>query len=262
MSLMAVEMQNSNMELEGGGHRTKDVHQFSQSRGTARAEADVKNLNDYHYHYDDKDAKDGLKYVNKKGGSDGQWQHADSSKQLTSGLNGKGDEQFSVEECAETAVPPWWEQITIRSLVVSVVLGGFFSIITHKLSLTVGVIPSLNVSAGLLGYFFIRSWIAITSNLGFSSKPFTRQENTVIQTCVVACYGLAFSGGFGSYMLGLDPKTYNRIGPDYPRNHADDVNKLSLGWIIAFLFTVSFLGVLVLVPLRKVRLLHTLWLIS
>lgn len=91
-------------------------------------------------------------------------------------------------------VPEWKEQITIRGLVVSALLGTLFCIITHKLNLTVGIIPSLNVAAGLLGFFFVKSWTGFLSKLGFTVKPFTKQENTVIQTCVVACYGLAFSG--------------------------------------------------------------------
>ncbi|RRT65118.1 hypothetical protein B296_00038556 [Ensete ventricosum] len=90
-------------------------------------------------------------------------------------------------------IPPWREQITVRGLLVSTLLGALFCIITHKLNLTVGVIPSLNVAAGLLGFFFIKSWTELASRIGLSAKPFTRQENTVIQTCVVACYGLAFS---------------------------------------------------------------------
>ena len=91
-------------------------------------------------------------------------------------------------------IPPWREQITVRGLLVSTLLGALFCIITHKLNLTVGVIPSLNVAAGLLGFFFVKSWTELPSRIGVSAKPFTRQENTVIQTCVVACYGLAFSG--------------------------------------------------------------------
>lgn len=98
-------------------------------------------------------------------------------------------------------VPEWKDQITVRGLVVSAVLGSLFCIITHKLNLTVGIIPSLNVAAGLLGFFFVKSWTGFLSKLGFSVKPFTRQENTVIQTCVVACYGLAFSGNLSKIFL-------------------------------------------------------------
>jgi uncharacterized oligopeptide transporter (OPT) family protein len=96
----------------------------------------------------------------------------------------------------EESIPPWREQITLRGIIVSALLGSLFCIITHKLNLTVGVIPSLNVSAGLLGFFLVKSWTGLQEKLGFFTKPFTKQENTVIQTCVVACYGLAFSGNY------------------------------------------------------------------
>ena len=94
----------------------------------------------------------------------------------------------------EEAVPPWREQLTVRGVVVSAILGVLFCLITHKLNLTVGIIPSLNVAAGLLSYFLTRAWTAALARFGIVSKPFTKQENTVIQTCVVACYGIAFSG--------------------------------------------------------------------
>ncbi|KAK9113417.1 hypothetical protein Syun_020214 [Stephania yunnanensis] len=152
-------------------------------------------------------------------------------------------------------VPPWKDQITVRGVVVSVVLGALFCIITHKLNLTVGIIPSLNVAAGLLGFFFVKSWTGLLSKLGVSVKPFTRQENTVIQTCVVACYGLAFSGGFGSSIIAMDKKTYELIGADTPGNRPEDIKNPALGWMIGFMFVVSFLGLFSLVPLRKVMVL-------
>lgn len=155
----------------------------------------------------------------------------------------------------DEVVPEWKDQITFRGLAVSALMGTLFCVITHKLNLTVGIIPSLNVAAGLLGFFFVKSWTGVLSRLGFSVKPFTRQENTVIQTCVVACYGLAFSGGFGSYLLAMDERTYNLIGPEYPGNRAEDVINPGLWWMIGFLFIVSFLGLFSLVPLRKVMVL-------
>lgn len=155
----------------------------------------------------------------------------------------------------EKEVPEWKEQITIRGLVVSAVLGSLFCIITHKLNLTVGIIPSLNVAAGLLGFFLVKTWTSFLTKMGFFTKPFTRQENTVIQTCVVACYGLAFSGGFGSSLIAMDQRTYELIGPNYPGNRAEDVKNPGLGWMMGFMFVVSFLGLFSLVPLRKVMVL-------
>ncbi|KAI3725925.1 hypothetical protein L1987_65721 [Smallanthus sonchifolius] len=73
-------------------------------------------------------------------------------------------------------------------------------------------------------------------------------------TCVVACYGLAVSGGFGSYLLSMDERTYNLIGVDYLGNRAEDVKNPGLLWMIGFIFVVSFLGLFSLVPLRKVMI--------
>ncbi|KAF3618532.1 putative metal-nicotianamine transporter YSL6 [Capsicum annuum] len=162
------------------------------------------------------------------------------------------EEPDKIPESDSENIPDWKDQITIRGLLVSAVLGTLFCIITHKLNLTVGIIPSLNVAAGLLGFFFVKSWTGFMSKLGFDVQPFTKQENTVIQTCVVACYGLAFSGGFGSYLLAMDEKTYKLIGPDYPGNRAEDVKNPGLLWMMGFIFVVSFLGLFSLVPLRKV----------
>jgi uncharacterized oligopeptide transporter (OPT) family protein len=102
----------------------------------------------------------------------------------------------SVERVFEgREVPGWREQVTARALAVSALLGAMFSVIVMKLNLTTGIIPSLNVSAGLLGFFLLTSWTKLLAKAGLTGvRPFTRQENTVVQTCVVACSGIAFSG--------------------------------------------------------------------
>lgn len=51
----------------------------------------------------------------------------------------------------------------------------------------------------------------------------------------------------------MNEKTYNLIGADYPGNRAEDIKNPSLGWMIGFMFVVSFLGLFSLVPLRKVE---------
>jgi len=107
-----------------------------------------------------------------------------------------GEEQEeSVEGIFESReVPSWKKQLTIRAFVVSFALSILFSFIVMKLNLTTGIIPSLNVSAGLLGFFFVKTWTKMLHKSGLLKQPFTRQENTVIQTCVVASSGIAFSG--------------------------------------------------------------------
>jgi len=98
------------------------------------------------------------------------------------------------QEFADKPVPSWREQLTVRAFVVGFILAILFSVIVMKLNLTTGVIPSLNVSASLLGFFLVHLWTKAIESMGLLKQPFTRQENTVIQTCVVSAYGLAFSG--------------------------------------------------------------------
>ncbi|AQK53798.1 putative metal-nicotianamine transporter YSL14 [Zea mays] len=172
------------------------------------------------------------------------------------GLGGNGgagaDGQASVERVfADKAVPSWREQLTLRAFVVSALLAVMFSVIVMKLNLTTGIIPSLNVSAGLLGFFFVRMWTAAAERMGFLRQPFTRQENTVIQTCVVSAYGIAFSGGFGSYLFGMSDKIAKQATEAKDANNIKDPH---LGWMIGFLFLVSFIGLFALVPLRKIMI--------
>ncbi|CAN7112204.1 unnamed protein product [Brassica rapa subsp. narinosa] len=182
------------------------------------------------------------------------------------------EEEESVEKIFESReVPAWTKQLTLRAFVVSFVLSILFSFIVMKLNLTTGIIPSLNVSAGLLGFFFVKTWTKMLHRSGYLKQPFTRQENTVIQTCVVASSGIAFSGkenihsfiltllyssltcflsstgGFGTYLFGMSERIAKQSG-----DVARGVKNPSLGWIIGFLFVVSFLGLFSVVPLRKI----------
>lgn len=162
------------------------------------------------------------------------------------------EEVMSIEKVFEgKRVPSWREQLTFRAMVVSFLLSIMFSIIVMKLNLTTGIIPSLNVSAGLLGFFFVKSWTKILEKSGLLQHAFTRQENTVIQTCVVAAYGIAFSGGFGSYLFAMSSRSAKQSSEE---NSSQDIKDPQLGWMIGFLFLVSFIGLFSLVPLRKVMI--------
>ncbi|KAL7255482.1 hypothetical protein ACSBR1_009597 [Camellia fascicularis] len=163
------------------------------------------------------------------------------------------EEIESIERIFENKeVPSWKSQLTVRAFVVSFFLSVMFTFIVMKLNLTTGIIPSLNVSAGLLGFFFVKTWTKFLQKSGLLRQPFTRQENTVIQTCVVAASGIAFSGGFGSYLFGMSEKIAKQ---STEANDAQNIKNPAVGWMIGFLFIVSFLGLFSVVPLRKIMIL-------
>lgn len=168
-------------------------------------------------------------------------------------------EREPTEETREEAedlkrIAPWRRQITIRGLIASLAIGIMYSVIVTKLNLTTGLVPNLNVSAALLAFVFIRTWTALLEKAGIVSIPFTRQENTIIQTCAVACYSISLGGGFGSYLLGLNRRTYEQAGVDTDGNTPGSTKEPGIGWMTGFLFVSCFVGLLALVPLRKVMI--------
>ncbi|GFS28946.1 YELLOW STRIPE like 1 [Actinidia rufa] len=171
--------------------------------------------------------------------------------------NGKKEIEDDGEELHELEyakrIPPWTRQITLRGVIGSFVIGGIYSVIAMKLNLTTGMTPNLNVSAALLGYIFMRTWTKMLQKFGIVTVPFTRKENTMIQTCDVACYGIAVGGGFGSYLLGLNKKTYELAGVDTVGNSAESYKEPGIGWMVGFLFVICFVGLFVLIPLRKTQ---------
>ncbi|CAN1192345.1 Metal-nicotianamine transporter YSL3 [Linum perenne] len=180
--------------------------------------------------------------------------------------NGDADESYressSSDEAADVLVEeddakrlvPWTKQLTIRGIVASLVIGIIYSVIVMKLILTTGLVPNLNVSAALLAFVFVKSWTKLLKKAGFLAKPFTRQENTLIQTCAVACYSIAVGGGFGSYLLALNRTSYELAGVDSEGNGSRSVKEPGFGWMTSFLFVSSFVGLLALVPLRKIMI--------
>ncbi|KAG5228161.1 metal-nicotianamine transporter YSL [Salix suchowensis] len=147
----------------------------------------------------------------------------------------------------------WTKQVTVRGIIVSILIGVIYSIISMKLNVTTGMIPNFNVSSALLVYVFAQTWTKVLQKAGFVVRPFTRQENTLIQTCAVACYSIAIGGGLSSYLLGLDRNTYELSGGlKTEGNSASGLKEPEFVWMTGYLFLVCFVGLFVLIPLRKI----------
>ncbi|RHN68994.1 putative oligopeptide transporter, OPT superfamily [Medicago truncatula] len=157
----------------------------------------------------------------------------------------------------ESTVAPWMKQITIRGLIASILIGIIYSVIVMKLNLTTGLVPNLNVSVALLGFVFIKLWTKILEKANIVSTPFTRQENTIIQTCAVACYSASFGGGFGSYLLALNRSTYERVGGASTPGNTPDTKEPGIGWMTGFLFVSYFVGLTALIPFRKMMIIDS-----
>ncbi|PNT09151.1 hypothetical protein POPTR_012G028300v4 [Populus trichocarpa] len=135
-------------------------------------------------------------------------------------VGGEGMEEVRDEPEDIKRIAPWTKQITVRGrgIVASIAIGIIYSVIVMKLNLTTGLVPNLNVSAALLTFVFLITW-----------------------------------SGFGSYLLGLNRKTYEQAGVDTEGNTPGSTGEPGIGWMTGFLFVSSFVGLLALVPLRKYK---------
>lgn len=148
--------------------------------------------------------------------------------------------------------PAWWRQVTARSVAASVVLGTVFSFMAMRLGFTTGVVPSFNMSASLVSFFVISSWTRLLGRCGVPTPAFTRQENVVVQTCVIACATLAFYGGFMTSLPAMSPTVARAVGgPGAGAN----VYTLHAGKMIAYSFLTGFSSLFVTLPLTNVMIL-------
>lgn len=58
-----------------------------------------------------------------------------------------------------------------------------------------------------------------------------------------------WAGGFGSYLFGMSDVVAKQSSET---TNAHDIKNPALGWMLGFIFVVSFLGLFSVVPLRKV----------
>jgi len=103
------------------------------------------------------------------------------------------------------------------------IIGTLMNLIVLKLNLTVGVIPSLNVPAALMGFMILKSLTKTIVQLFEAPLKATVQQITVLQTFAVAQGLMAFYLGYGGYYTALD-MTSALVSNGCPLNVTIDMN--------------------------------------
>ncbi|GJN02193.1 hypothetical protein PR202_ga19517 [Eleusine coracana subsp. coracana] len=78
-------------------------------------------------------------------------------------------------------------------------------------------------------------------------------STTVAERCCHFRPAIQIRGGFSSYLLALNKKTYELVGEGTEGNSPGSYKEPGV-WIIGFLLVVSFVGIFSLIPLRKVMI--------
>ncbi|KAG2620300.1 hypothetical protein PVAP13_3NG168294 [Panicum virgatum] len=160
------------------------------------------------------------------------------------------DSSLSVEQGFEgQPYPGFWRQATLRSMAIAAVLATIFSLVTLRIYMTIGVVGALNMPANVLGYFSVKSLVAMLKRHGIAAAPFTRQENIFLQTCVMTCVNVAISGGLPNYIIAMNSHVAKSLS-----NHPDDediIDRVPTGKYALFLFVTGLVAVTSILPLMQ-----------
>lgn len=143
-------------------------------------------------------------------------------------------------------------------------LGTLFTIIGLKLTLgTAGILPSLNIPAGLISFAAIKSLTRAGDALRARERapllhsllfqPFGLQENAVLQTYILS----VGAGGFGSYITGMGYQAYLNLGGaprGDPKFDAAAVFDPVPSKTMPYLALTTVLGAFMLCQLRKLMI--------
>ncbi|KAJ1262256.1 hypothetical protein BS78_09G092800 [Paspalum vaginatum] len=161
-----------------------------------------------------------------------------------------GESSPSVERGFEgQPYPGFWEQVTLRSMAIAVVLAAIFSLVTLRIYMTVGVVGALNMPANVLSFFSVKSLVTLQRHYGITATPFTRQENIFLQTCVITCVNIAISGGLPNYIIAMNSQVAKSL-VDNP-DKTDIIDNIPTGEYALFLFLTGLLAITLMLPLMQ-----------
>ncbi|CAN6338108.1 unnamed protein product [Urochloa humidicola] len=108
-----------------------------------------------------------------------------------------GESAPSVERAFEgQAYPGFWGQVTLRSMLVAVVLGALFSLMTLKIYMQVGIVGAFNMPMNILSFITLKGLVSLMRRCCIAAAPFTRQENIFLQTSTITCVNIALSSKY------------------------------------------------------------------
>ncbi|KAL6624471.1 hypothetical protein ACP70R_031792 [Stipagrostis hirtigluma subsp. patula] len=160
----------------------------------------------------------------------------------------------SVERAFEVnPLPGFWDQVTLRAIVIAAVLGVVFCFVALRIHMTAGLVPALNMPSSVLSFFFLKWTVALLKSCGID-KMSTRQENLFVLTSVSTCINMALCGGFATYVTAMTRPVAESLVDD--PNPADIVDEVSTGKYMLFLLLIGLASVLVVLPFKQVCLIE------
>ncbi|CAN6328833.1 unnamed protein product [Urochloa humidicola] len=115
-----------------------------------------------------------------------------------------GESAPSVERIFEgQPYPSFWDQVTLRAMVVAVLLGALFSLMSLRIYMQVGIVGAFNMPMNILSFMTLKGLVVLMRRCGIAAAPFTRQENIFLQTSAITSVNVACSCGLANYIVGM-----------------------------------------------------------
>ncbi|KAF8659495.1 hypothetical protein HU200_058437 [Digitaria exilis] len=164
-----------------------------------------------------------------------------------------GESAPSVERAFEgQPYPGYWGQVTLRSMLVAVVLGAMFSLMTIRIYMQVGIVGAFNMPMNILSFVTIKSLVSLMRRCGINASPFTRQENIFLQTSAITCVNVALSSGLATYTIAMTSAVAKALSPN--PDERDILYDLTMGKYGVFLLITGLVGITSMLPLVKIMI--------
>jgi hypothetical protein len=152
---------------------------------------------------------------------------------------------------SQTPLPPLAQQLTFRALLVGLLVGAAFLLLSLRLALVAGAALSLQVAAAGACWAVLRGYTLLLGRDMQCIPPLTAQEVSVAAAAALAVSSTAAAGSFGSVLLALQGPVAQRVGSSVPGNLPSIVWTLSYAKLVAWLLLVTLSGALLMLAFRK-----------
>jgi hypothetical protein len=152
---------------------------------------------------------------------------------------------------SQTPLPPFWSQLTLRAVLVGLLVGCVFLLLTMRLQLAAGLALNLQVTIAGACWALLRGYTLLLGRDCGCIPALNAQEVSVAAAAALAVASTAGAGGFGSVLLAIQEPAARRVGSSVAGNLPSVVWSLAYGKLLCYLLLVVLAGALLMLAFRK-----------
>eukprot|EP00775_Hariotina_reticulata_P007935 gene7935-8131_t len=152
----------------------------------------------------------------------------------------------------QAPLPTFSSQLTPRAVVVGLMVGMAFVLLTMRLALVTGMAFNLQVAIAGCCWAVLRLYTLLLGRDMACIPPITAQEVAVAASAALAVASSSAAGGFGTLLLALQQPLAQRVGEAVPGNLPSLVWTFEYWKLVCWLLMVGLGGALLMLPFRRI----------